>query len=129
MVNLRAAVNAQTRAINPNVSATLSQSTGSILKPGGVRVPTYSTTAIVLQVQALSFGDLQQLDGLNIQGVRRAVYANGAIAGLIRAAQKGGDIITFSPGQFPEGDTWLCVHVLEQWPNWCKIAITLQDGG
>ena len=28
----------------------------------------------------------------------------------------------------PEGNTWLCVHVLEQWPDWCKIAITLQNG-
>lgn len=127
-MNLRGIANAATKAINPNVTCTRQRSTGSITRPGGVRVPQYATDTLVVQVQALSAGELRQLDGLNIQGVRRAVYANGVIAGAIRAARVGGDILVFPAGTLPEGNTWLCVHVLEQWPDWCKIAVTLQDG-
>lgn len=84
------------------------------------------TTAFVVPVQpqALSFRDLTQLDGLNIQGVRRAVYVNGRFDGIIRADSKGGDLI-----ESFEGRTWLTALVLEYWPDWVKLAITLQDDG
>jgi hypothetical protein len=128
-MNLRGIANSNTKAINPNVTCTRRRSTGSVMKPGGVRVPTYSDSTLTVQAQALSFGDLAQLDGLNIQGTRRAIYTDGVVSGLIRVAKQGGDILVFPTGTFPEGDTWLCVHVLEQWTPWCKVAITLQDGG
>lgn len=127
--NLRALANSRTTTVNPNTIATLRRSSGSTIRPGGVRVPEYSESQVSVQVQALSFGDLQQIDGLNIQGVRRALYVNGAVAGVIRAAEKGGDLIVFPPGTLPEGDTWLIVHVLEPWSQWSKFVITLQNGG
>lgn len=126
-MNLRGIANSVTRAVNPNVQGTVKRSDGYDTKANGVRVPKYTDQPVTVQAQALSYGDLRQLEGLNIQGVKRAIYVNGAVAGLIRVGQKGGDIIVFPAGTFYEGTTWLCVHVLEQWPDWCKFAITLQD--
>lgn len=127
MVNLRAAVNAVTSSINPNVRAELWHSTGSTTVSTGKRTPNYTKTPIVVQAQALSYSDLEQLDGLNIQGVRRAIYADAQVMAIVRVQQEGGDLVVFPAGTFPEGTTWLAVHTLERWPTWCKIAITLQD--
>jgi len=115
--------------INPNVTATVKRSTGSTTNPDGSRVPTYDTFAIVAQVQALTYTDIVQLDSLNIQGVRRAIYLTGNVMALVRVDRRGGDLIVFPDGTLPEGNTWLAAMVLEQWPDWVKVAITLQDGG
>ena len=127
MVNLRGIANSVTRVVNPNVSANLLKSTGATTSASGKRTPTYNASTIVVQAQALSYSDLQQLDGLNIQGVRRAIYANAQIMSIVRVQQQGGDLLVFPDGTFPEGTTWLAAHVLERWPDWCKIAITLQE--
>lgn len=126
MINLRAIANQATRAINPNVAAELWHSTGATTAASGKQTPTYSKSRIEVQAQALSYSDLQQLDSLNIQGVRRAIYANAQIMSVVRVQQQGGDLIVFPAGTFPEGTTWLAAHVLERWPTWCKVAITLQ---
>lgn len=132
-MNLRGIANSITKSINSNVTATIYRNVGADKKPGGVRVPTYGKFPIRVQVQSLSFSDLQQLDGLNIQGTRRAIYLDGAAFSLVRVAQKGGDLLIFDKGLLPEGTTWLIVHVLEQWQDgkagaaWAKVAITLQD--
>jgi len=86
------------------------------------------TTALTLlaDIQALSTKDLRQIDGLNLQGTLRAIYLNGAVAGLVRPTQQGGDIITF-----PDGTVWLVNQVLEPWSltaGWCKAICTLQNG-
>jgi len=127
MVNLRAVVNPAIQFINPDVQATLKRSTGYTVQPNGKRVPTYEDRQLMLQVQALSPGEIKHLDGLNIQGVMRAAYFDGSIFGLVRVARKGGDVVVFPTGTFPEGDEWLCVHVLEQWGPWGKVALTLQN--
>lgn len=128
-MNLHAIVRGAISAINPDVMAMVRRSTGApTVLADGTQVPTYSDTVVRMQVQALTYSDLQKLDALNIQGVRRAVYLNGAVMGVVRAAQRGGDMLIFPTGTLPEGDTWLCVQALEQWPDWCKIAITLQNG-
>jgi len=76
------------------------------------------------QIQSLTYSDLMKMDGLNIQGQRRALYLNGRFDGVVRPALKGGDLVTF-----PDGTKWLVAMVLEYWPDWCKIAVTLQDDG
>ena len=129
MVNLRAVANSLTKAVNPNVQAVLDHSAGSITLPSGKRTPQFIAVPVEVQVQALSYSDLQQVDSLNIQGVRRAIYSNDQMFSIVRVGQKGGDLITFAPGTLPEGDTWLCAHVLERWGPWCKVAVTLQDTG
>jgi hypothetical protein len=129
MVNLRGIVNPATSFINPNVGATLRRNTGYNTAASGKRTPIFQDVAIQLQVQSLTKSEIQHLDGLNIQGVGRAAYFYGHVFGLVRAKQAGGDMIVFPEGTFPEGNEWLCVHVLEQWPDWGKVAITLQNPG
>lgn len=127
-INVRAIANGAIQSVNPDVSAVLMKSTGYTSSPSSKRTPTYRNILIVCQVQALSFSDLSQLDGLNIQGVRRAIYVQTQVAAIIRVMQKGGDLIVFPKGTpgVQEGTTWLAAHVLERWATWCKIAITLQ---
>jgi hypothetical protein len=87
-------------------------------------VPEVMATSLTLnaQVQALTFRDIAQLEGLNLQGTRRAIYLDGAIEGLVRPQNKGGDLITL-----PDGTVWLVAMVLEHWLDWCKVAATLQN--
>ena len=111
-------------AVNPLVPLSIQVSTGpSATAPDGKRSPTYADAVVVLgQVQALTFRDIQQIDGLNLQGTRRAIYISGNIDGLVRPTNKGGDLITL-----PDGTVYLVAMVLETWPEWCKVAVTLQN--
>lgn len=128
-MNLHGIVRGAITTVNPDVSASVQKSGGSTTLPDGSRVPIYPTPIpVTVQVQALTYNDLVHLDGLGIQGVRRAVYLYGSVMGVVRVDQKGGDKLIFPAGTLPEGNVWLAAHVLEQWPDWCKIAITLQDG-
>ena len=121
-MNLHAIVSGAVGTINPPVLCTLAVSTGYTTSPDGTRVPTYATTPNVpAQIQALSYTDLMKMGGLNIEGIRRAVYLNGNIEGVDRAAIKGGDIITE-----PDGTVWLVAQDLEAWPDWTKLAATKQ---
>ena len=81
-----------------------------------------TTLVVPAQVQSLTFRDLQQIEGLNLQGTRRAIYFYGAIEGLVRPTGQGGDLVVL-----PDGQTWLVAIVLEHWPDWCKVAATLQN--
>lgn len=81
-----------------------------------------SSLTLLGQIQAMTFRDLQQLEGLNLNGTRRGIYFNGRIAATMRWSAKGGDLLTF-----PDGSVWLTAMVLEQWPDWCKIAATQQN--
>jgi len=127
-MNLHAIVAPAIGTVNPFVSVDIRRALPPTEADNGVLIPTYQDLgSFSAQVQALTFTDLQKLDGMNIQGTRRGVYMNGATAGVIRAEQRGGDILQFPAGTLPEGDVWLCAMVLEQWFDWCKIAITLQN--
>lgn len=123
-MNLHGIVSGAIAAVNPLIELSIQVSAGYTTNADGSRTPVYETAATVPgQVQALQYRDLQQLDGLNIEGTRRAIYINGHVNGLVRAENKGGDLITT-----PDGSVWLVALVLEDWPDWCKVAVTLQDG-
>lgn len=127
-MNLHAIVSPVIGMVNPHVAVTVLRALPPTVADDGTQIPAFEDLGSAqAQVQALSFTDLQKLDGMNIQGTRRAVYLNGEVAGVIRGLQQGGDILQFPTGTLPEGDVWLCAMVLEQWPDWCKIAITLQN--
>jgi hypothetical protein len=129
-MNLHGIVSAAIATVNPFVTAMLKRSSGYTTAADGTRTPSFvDVPGVPLQAQALSYTDLQLLDGLNIQGVRRAVYLNGSALGVVRELQVGGDLFVFPAGTFPEGNTWLVAHVLESWPDWCKCALTLQMDG
>lgn len=127
-MNLHSIVTPAISTVNPFVAATVRRSSGYATLPDGTQVPAYTDASISVQVQALTFSDLQQLSSLNIQGARRAVYLNGAALGVVRNLQVGGDLFIFPDGTLPEGNTWLVAHMLEMWPDWCKAAITVQSG-
>lgn len=85
-----------------------------------------STMALFAQVQPETFRDIQQMDGLNLQGIRKTIYVNGDLNGLIRYKMKGGDLVVL-----PDGSTWLVAMELEDFnisAGWAKCAITLQNG-
>ena len=123
-MDLRGIANGVSSTVNPNKTVTVRRSTGYTIGAGRKQVPSYATPVEGPgQVQALDGKDLQQLDGLNIQGTIRAIYLRGALAGVIRPDGTGGDLVETADGQ-----TWLVVKVLESWPTWTKAAIVLQGG-
>lgn len=123
-MDLRGLANGVSSTVNPNQTVRVSRSTGYTIGAGRKQVPSYATPVEGPgQVQALDGKDLQQLDGLNIQGTIRAIYLRGALAGVIRPDGTGGDLVETADGQ-----TWLVVKVLESWPTWTKAAIVLQGG-
>ena len=178
-------------SVNPFIPLSIRVSTGSTTEDDGSRTPSYAPAVTAPgQVQALTFRDIQQLDGLNLQGTRRAIYVNGRVEGLVRVENRGGDLVTVpgaffngsiagttltvdkvNSGQLAVGDVlagsgiidgtsiaalgtgtggvgtyevdtdqnvaeeamtsgavWLVAIVLEHWPDWTKLAVTLQDG-
>lgn len=110
--------------VNPLDPLSIQVSTGSTIAGDGTPTPTYADPITLPgQVQPLTFKDLKQLEGLNIQGSLKAIYIDGHINGIVRSKGKGGDLITD-----PHGNVWLVTQVLEFWHDWCRVAVTLQDG-
>jgi len=107
-------------AVNRNTPAVLRHSTGCTTAPGGKRTPTFEEILGKVQVQGLSAKELAHLNGLNISGNLRKVYARGAINSVLRAAGTGGDLLAF------DGSDWLVVHVFETWPGWSAVAVSQQ---
>lgn len=110
-------------AVNPMQTIQISVSAGYTTNADGVRVPAYELPfQASAQVQALNAKALQRKDGLNISGAEKQLYISGSLKGIARITQQGGDLIAFA-----DGTTWLTTTVLERWPLWCKVAITLQN--
>lgn len=86
------------------------------------------TTAYTMQaqVQPMTWRDLQQTDGLNMNGTRRKIYLYGSIDSVNRVARGGGDLIEIDVGG-PNDGVWLVAQVLEQFPEWVSAACTLQN--
>lgn len=115
-------------AVNPWTSGLYQASAGYTTNLDGSRAPAYADAiGVEIQMQALSYRDLQQISGLNLNGEARAMYINGNFVGVDRAADRGGDLITLPV----DGTVWLIVHVLENWnttSGWTKFAVTKQNG-
>lgn len=117
-------------SVNPSQVATLQISMGYSTNADGSRTPQYDPNgpfSVYAQVQELTTHDLRQLEGLNISGSSRSIYLNAyqstALSAIVRVNQQGGDLVTLS-----DGSVWLTTAVLERWPDWVKVAVTLQDG-
>ncbi len=126
-MNLNSIVAGAVGAVNPRIPVSVQVSTGNAVGADGTVTPSYADPVTVLaQVQPLTFRDIQQLDGLNLQGTRKAVYLSGGIDGLVRFSNQGGDLITF-----PDGTVWLVAMIAEGFnltAGWTKALVTLQDG-
>lgn len=122
-MNLHGIAGPAVAAVNPQVPVRIQISTGYTTEATGRRVPTYAPPITrMAQVQPLTFRDLQQIEGLNLQGERRGIYLFGHIDGIVRQESKGGDLITL-----PDDSVWLVAMILEDWPDWVKAAITRQN--
>lgn len=119
-MNLHGIVSGAIGTVNPFVPAQIKVSTGSVTLTSGKREPSYDVTDVSVQLQALGYKDLMQVDGLNLQGVVKAAYVNGNFNGVNRPKQQGGDMLIVN------GETWLIVQPLEEWPDWCKFVVNLQ---
>lgn len=86
------------------------------------------TTSLTLmaQIQPITWRDLQQLDGVNLGGVKWKAYLYGEVDAIVRPEKKGGDLITISSGRHQ--GVWLITEVLEQFPDWCCAALVQQNG-
>jgi hypothetical protein len=127
-VNLHGIAGPCVAAVNPWVTVSIAASAGYATAPDGKRTPAYADpVSMFAQAQPLTFRDLAQLDGLNLQGERRALYLNGNWNGIVRSEVKGGDLVTL-----PDDSLWLVALVLENWwltDGWCKCAVTRQMQG
>jgi hypothetical protein len=122
-MNLHGIVAPAIGAVNPFVQIVVQVSTGYTTEDSGKRSPSFAPPVPAWgQVQPLSYNDIQHLDALNIQGDRKAIYITGRLEGLVRPDKKGGDLISL-----PDGSLWLVAIVLENWPDWVKVAVTRQN--
>lgn len=126
-MNLFGIANAAIQAVNVNQTITWVQSTGGYTTDAaGHRTENTSSTSVQAQIQGTSENDLRLVDNLNIGNVLRKVYMYGNVLGISRSDQRGGDIL-----QFPEtpGGTiqnWKVISVLEAWPTWAAVIVSLQ---
>ncbi len=123
-MNLNAIAGGVVSAISPPVVLKIQISTG----PGktgsdGGRSPTYADPVYAPgNLCPMSYTDIVQADGMQIQGVRSKLYINAQIEGLVRSKNRGGDLVTL-----PDGSVYKVALILEAWPNWTSCIVTLQD--
>jgi hypothetical protein len=125
-VNLHGITRAAITSVNPDIVATLLQSTGYDTDAAGHRTPTYSTTTGMIQVQALTTEQIKRMDFINIQGVFRSVYLYGDWSGIVRADKTGGDILQFPEQAGGPVRSWKVVETVETWPDWSRVIVVLQ---
>lgn len=128
MINVRALANTAIQGVNPNISIDWVRSIGGYTTNADfTRTPVTTTTTVQGNVQGLSGQDLKHVEGLNIQGVFRSVHLYGDVQGVVRADQKGGDILQFPETPGAAFKSWRVISVMETWPTWCRVLVCLQN--
>lgn len=108
--------------INPMMQCPWLKSTGNTVEIGGRMSPSFApATTVSVQVQQLTFKDLQHLSDLNVQEIVRKVWCDAILSAVDRASQLGGDKL-----YLPDGTAWLVVAVPEVWPDWCTALLQKQ---
>jgi len=108
--------------VNPFINAVVRVYAGETETPSGRVEPTYTDVSVGGQLQPLSWRDLQHLDGLNITGVEKKFYVNGNFSAVNRPGRSGGDLLIIGE------QVWMIPTVIELWPDWCSLALRLQEG-
>jgi len=128
MIDVHALASSAIQQVNSDIQVLWLRSTGATTTDAaGHRAPVLESQTVSANVQGLSAKDLEHTDGLNMQGVMRSVHLYGNVQGIVRADQKGGDILQFP--QAPGGPVcdWRVTSVMETWPDWCRVIVTLQN--
>ena len=126
-MNIRKIANSATSKVNPNITIGWKKSTGYTINEDYEQVPYYETGTVRANVQAIEGDDLKLVDALNIQGTMRKVYLYENAQGVVRVDAKGGDLLIFPEVPGAPDRTWLVTHVMETWPNWSAVIVTLQN--
>lgn len=120
-MNLHKVSSSAIRRVNPNIPAVLKKYAGEVELPGRKVGPSYLPDQdVTIQLQPLSKEDLQHIDGMNLQGLIKAIYVNGNYFSVQREMEQGGDIFVINGGE------WLVVAPVELWPDWCRLVVNLQ---
>lgn len=122
-MNLHGIVSGVIGSVNPHQFMTILISTGYTTAADGTQAPSYNTITTTGQVQELTGKDIMRLNGLNVQGVTQKAYLTGDFEGVFRVLGKGGDLIKFG------SQTYLVTAVLERWPDWVCVGLTMQLDG
>lgn len=125
-MNLHSIASGAIAAVNPMITATLKQSSGSTTASTGKRAPTFTTTTGLIQVQAASGKDIERVNLMNVQGVMRSVHLDGYWRGIVRADAAGGDILQFPEVRGGPVRDWRVALVAETWPDWSRVIVVLQ---
>ena len=129
-MNIRGIANAAIQPVNANIPIVVKTPNGFTIDPATRRqIPGYISTAGYGQLQALDGDDLDQVNGLNIQGTIRAMYLYGSIAGVIRPDSSPQSHVVFTSNEagITKSREWGVFKVLETWSDWCKVAIVYQE--
>lgn len=123
-MNLHGIVSAAIGTVNPHIPISIRKSTGATESESGRSIPSYAPgIAAKGQKQPVSGRDIERLQQQGIQGVTCKMYLNGNYEGLFRVLGQGGDLIDI-PG---EGQTYSVANVMERWPDWCCLALTMMN--
>lgn len=122
-MNLRSIVSGVIGTVNPATPVIYRRSTGYTKDASFKQVPAYApdVTVTTARLQALTSHELARMNALNIQGVTTALYVDGIKPrGADRNTGTGGDLFIIN------NETWLVVQVLEEWPEWSRVALCRQ---
>lgn len=120
-MNLHSIVSGAISSVNEMIPMFFTINQGYTTASDGTRTPRTRIVNTEGQFQNITAKELQHLQGMNLQGDLGVVYVNGNFDGVVRSEKRGGDTVSFN------NKCWLVVQVLEQWPDWCKLAICLQS--
>lgn len=124
-MNLHSIVRSAITTINQDVLGELKQSDGYDILADGTQQPKYKIYSGMIQIQPVQ-SSLQLGDFILTAEIGRVVYLRGSMASIVRADQKGGDIMRFPARPCEAYRDWKVVAVIEQWPGWCKVAVVMQ---
>ncbi len=126
-MNVYDIANRTIQAVNADIPMTWRLSAGYTTDPDGMRKPAYIDMAITGQVQPMSGDSLAFTEGLDIQGIMRAVWMHGNVQGVVRSDERGGDLLLFPQVPGTPVQAWKVVTVVETWPTWAHVVVVLQE--
>ncbi len=131
-MNLHAVVRGPISTVNQDRPVLYFRSIGFSSNSAGKQTPQYAAVApLIGNIQPIATDDLEHTDYLNKQGVYRAVYLFGNVEGIVRPAQKGGDLLQFSRFDGEPVMNWKTIKADETWNvdqgGWCRVVVVLQS--
>lgn len=120
-MNLHNIVRGAINVVNADIPVTIHPSAGSTENAAGRTVPAYADPVSAMgQKQPVSGREIERFQQQNIQGVTCKMYLRGNVEAIVRVSDKGGDLLEF------QGQKYIVAAVMERWPDWCCVALTMQ---